>query len=86
LCFIAQVICICEEYNSVCSRPTEADKIGPFGQYRYIGKIQILARYIGDADVSVYLYQQRWQTVLLLGYEVIQAKFHEDLLCFVVID
>jgi len=33
-----------EEYNSVLSTPTEADKIGHFGRYRYIGKIKISAR------------------------------------------
>jgi len=32
-----------EEYNSILSTPTEADKIGRFGRYRYIGKFQILA-------------------------------------------
>jgi len=30
-----------EEYNSVLSTPIEADNIGCFGQYRYIGKTQI---------------------------------------------
>jgi len=45
-----------EEYNSVSSIPTEADNIGHFGQYRYIGETRILARYIGQADTSVYLY------------------------------
>jgi len=30
-----------EEYNSVLSTPTEADKIGRFGRYQYIGKTQI---------------------------------------------
>jgi len=39
-----------EEYNSVLSTPTEADKIGRFGRYRYIGKIQI------SVDISVDLY------------------------------
>jgi len=38
-----------EENNSVLTRPTEADKIGRFGRYRYIGKTQI------SADISVYL-------------------------------
>jgi len=36
-----------EEYNNVLSTPTEADKIGRFGRYRYIGKTQISANYIG---------------------------------------
>jgi len=31
-----------KEYNSVLSTPTEADKIGRFGRYRYIGETQIL--------------------------------------------
>jgi len=30
-----------EEYNSVLSTPTEADEIGRFGRYRYIGKTHI---------------------------------------------
>jgi len=38
-----------EEYNSVLSTPTEADKIGRFGRYRYIGETQISARNIGPA-------------------------------------
>ena len=33
-----------EEYDSVLSTPTEADKIGRFGRYRYIGETQISAR------------------------------------------
>jgi len=44
-----------EDYNSVLSTPTEADKIGHFGQYPYIVKTQIFARYIGQADILVYL-------------------------------
>jgi len=44
-----------EKYNSILSTPTEADKIGRFGRYRYIGKTQISARYSGQADISVYL-------------------------------
>jgi len=44
-----------EEYNSVLSILTEADEIGRFGQYQYIGKTQILARYISQTDISVYL-------------------------------
>jgi len=47
---------MCEECNSVLLTPTEADKIGHFGQYRYIGKTQISAIYIGQGDISVYLY------------------------------
>jgi len=41
-----------EKYNSVLSTPTEADKIGRFGRYRYIGETQ---RYIRQADISIYL-------------------------------
>jgi len=44
-----------EEYNGVLSTPNEADKIGHFGRYRYIGKTQISARYISQADISVCL-------------------------------
>jgi len=40
-----------EEYNSVLSTPTDADKIGRFGRYQYVGKTQISARYIGQADI-----------------------------------
>jgi len=43
LCFLAQIVWMHEEYNSVLSTPTEADKIGRFGRYRYIGKTQISA-------------------------------------------
>jgi len=38
-----------EEYNSILSTTPEADKIGRFGQHRYICKTQILA------DISVNL-------------------------------
>jgi len=41
LCFLAQVVCVHEEYNSVLSTPTEADFIGQFGRYQYISKTQI---------------------------------------------
>jgi len=41
-----------EEYNNVLSTSTEA--MGSrFGRYRYIGKAQILAWYIGLADRSI---------------------------------
>ena len=43
LCFLAQVVWMCEEYNSVLSTPIEADTISRFGRYRYIGKTQISA-------------------------------------------
>jgi len=42
-----------EEENSVLSTPSEADKIGRFGQYRYIGKTPILARYIGLSLIAI---------------------------------
>jgi len=32
---------MCEEYNSVLSTHIEADNIGRFGRYRYIGKTHI---------------------------------------------
>jgi len=35
--FLAQVVWMREEYNSVLSTPTEADKISRFGRYWYIG-------------------------------------------------
>jgi len=34
---------MCKEYNSGLSTPTEADKLGRFGRYRYIGKTEISA-------------------------------------------
>jgi len=40
------------------STPTETDKIGRFGQYQYISKTQISADYIGQANISVYLYSK----------------------------
>jgi len=55
LCFLAQVVYMLGEYNSILSTPTEAGNIGHFGQYRYIGKTQISARYIREADILVYL-------------------------------
>jgi len=49
-----------EEYNSVLSTQfTEADNIGHFGLYRYIGKTQISARYIG---LSLNSYDHRPET------------------------
>jgi len=36
-----------EEYSSVLSTSTEADKIGRFGRCRYTGKTQLAPRYIG---------------------------------------
>jgi len=41
LCCLAHVVCMCEEYNYILSTPIEA-----IGQYRYISKSQISARYI----------------------------------------
>jgi len=38
-----------EEYNSVLSTPIEANSIGHFGRYRYIGKTRIF----GQVDISV---------------------------------
>jgi len=38
-----------EEYNSVLSTLTEADNIGRFGRYRYIGK---KGRYIGRSLIQ----------------------------------
>jgi len=35
-----------EEYSSVLLTPTEADKIGRFGRYRYLAKAQISTDYI----------------------------------------
>jgi len=51
-----------EEYSSVLSTPTEADKIGRFGRYRYIGKTQMSARpiyrSISSADLSLNLLRE----------------------------
>jgi len=41
------------EYNSVLSTPTEADNIGRFGRYRYLGKTQISADISVDLQVNV---------------------------------
>ena len=52
-----------EEYNSVLSTLTEADKIGRFGRYRYIGKTQISADYIGRSlliSISAIRLNRRW--------------------------
>jgi len=38
LCFLVQVVCRHEEYNSILSTLTDADKIGCFGLYWHIGK------------------------------------------------
>ena len=46
LCFLAQVVWMCEEYNRILSIPAGADEIGHFGQYQYIGEAQISAQYI----------------------------------------
>jgi len=47
-----------EEYNSVLSTRTDADKISHFGRYRYIGKSQMLA-----ADISVSIQKYAWNCV-----------------------
>ena len=52
-----------DEYNRVLSTPTEADKIGRFGRYRYIGKTQISADYIGRSlliSISAIRLNRRW--------------------------
>ena len=49
LCFLAQVVCMREEYISVLSTSSETDSIGRFGRYQYISKNQI------SADITVYL-------------------------------
>jgi len=70
-----------EEYNSVLSTFTEADKINRFGRYRYIGRFgryrhvsiyQISADYIGQADISACLYLKMLLTNLLT---LVQAIF-----------
>jgi len=53
-CFVAlscEVFRMREEYNSVLSTPTEADKFGRFGRYRYIGKKTNIGRYFGRSLV-----------------------------------
>jgi len=45
----------CVRNITVLTTPTEADKIGHFGRYLYIGKTQISAQYISQADISVCL-------------------------------
>jgi len=63
LCFLAQVVYMREEYNSVLSTPTEANKIGRFG--RYIGKTQI------SATADIYLYLQRKSSTSLTNKPMI---------------
>jgi len=57
-----------EEYNSVLSTLAEADKIGRFGRYQYIGKTQISAgpiyQSISKHNLENYLQQISIQTVL----------------------
>jgi len=60
LSFLAQVVWMREEYNSVLSTPTEADKIGYFGRCRYIGKTQISARPTYRSISSQNLYERGW--------------------------
>ena len=43
LCFLVEVVCMRDEYNIILSTPIEADNIGCFVQYQYIGKTQISA-------------------------------------------
>ena len=56
--FLAQVW-MREEYNSVLSKPTEADNIGHFGCYHYIGETQILARTIYRSISNQVMYEKR---------------------------
>jgi len=58
--------------------PTEADKIGHFGRYRYIGKTQVSANYIGQADISVYLYKILPPSGLGLGPDEVGQKVQND--------
>ena len=54
---------MCEEYTSIVSTPTEANQIGRFDRYQYIGETQILAWYTGQASILVYL-QSEYSNVL----------------------
>jgi len=57
LCFLAQVVWMREEYNSVLTTPTEANEFNHFGQYQYIGKTQISARPIWPIYQSISTFQ-----------------------------
>jgi len=68
-----------EEYNSVLLTLAEADKIDPFGQYRYIGKTQISAwpiyRSISRNDLQhclLLICEER-----LLSRELIWLRIHQ---------
>ena len=63
-----------EEDNSVLSTPTEADKIGPFGRYRYIGETQISAQYIGLSLVFALHFKKYVQTLLLQAWQKYDFK------------
>ena len=52
LCFLVEVVCMRDEYNIILSTPIEADNIGRFGQYRYIGKTQISADILAKKNVK----------------------------------
>jgi len=52
LCFLAQVVWMCEEYDSILSTPTKAEKNWPFWPILIIGKTKISGRYI---DLSLVL-------------------------------
>jgi len=63
-----------EEHNSVLSTPTEADKIGCFGRYRYIGETQISAQYIGLSLVFALHFKKYVQTLLLQAWQKYDFK------------
>jgi len=73
-----------EEYNSVLPTPTEADKIGCFGRYRYISKTQILADrlvylYFSLFDNTLVLTRQHYSLVLISGIMTELAIFFRHL-------
>ena len=80
LYFLEQVVCMDEEYNNALSTFTETDKIGHFGRYRYIGKTQISADDIGQADISVHLYgkEQLNFSCPLLRMSIVLTKGKND--------
>jgi len=54
-----------EEYNSVLSTPTEADKIGRFRRYRYIGKTQIFLQNFSFKNFF-YIFSDEFVQIVLL--------------------
>jgi len=83
--FLAQVVWMHEEYNSVLSTPTTADKTRCFDQCRYIGKTEISSnistcgRYIGQSLKLIFF--ESWPLQGLEKQHVLRALLstHESI-------